>query len=1118
MPDVLGKIRNAALNGKVADASDIEVKSSGFDGNLATTDDTVQKVAQKLDDLTVSGGGSGLESGEIGTFAFLAGGGDSPGNMQWTRKSATVLRLGITDYNLLYRLDATLDNHGHIWIGSTRVTVTSSRRLTNVAEVTVSGYTVPTSGALKLFWDENPPLAEDVAVKTGGFDGTLARASTNDAIDTVQKLADAIDLRSAMQVGTFERRNTPQGSPNYPGEAQYTQEAGDIYLGIQEDEALRKRLTGVSHLWIDSTRHAVTVTDVVRAGESVVRVVFGTAATISASDITVFFDPTPTASSGAPGGLQPGDVEAFAKTADASTIPARRFGSGSITRDKLRWDASRAAQGEVIRGTLIGQYSEAGDASNIADGEYHRASDTQLILRDTAHDYELDATVWVDFVGYDVSVTPSVTAEDQYELALTSQESWPDFGSLTISVHRAATNAAREDIGHDVIHLRTAKTFSVEESLEKANKLIVFAGTTDQTFTLPYLGNAAAMEFSLIAICHRLAHMTLNAQDSDGNTDATISLADGDTAMAEWRGSTWVLTKTALSAAFTTAVIQGKQIQFRRLNTVAGFDQQVTVPIPDPATSAEATGLSNATDFITPATLGEVLSSHHIETGNRMYFGALGADPASRSDLDSLQTSPIPRTGPQTVEVDRTWSGGQYMYLVQVAGTIDISSFALDGQADSGWTRGTFSDSDIDYEYWKSPYTWTSSSSQGVDITVERVIPTPDPDPVYAPTTLKTQADTKFSVMVGPHQGDALSIAAFSRQSSTRLRIRTTDITVGQGIAVGDQLWLTFNGGVTFRTLVLGHQSVSVSGDVDLTLDGSVSIPDPLTTLAIHENVAEAETVLKPSGAGVEDYIAWGDADELKVTLDASDDFAHTGRLQYSTGGGNWYYVRKPGTRDIMTVTDVALTHTFTRETFEAGNKLRLRVQNHLPDADAPDAVGRVFVTVEHLVGRRRPLKRMTPVTSAMNLTRVDRSTIVAGFTPSWNTINFTEAIEIERIKEIALYPHRRTGGQTTERHTISIGQSEIALLGINPTVPAGDNDAWNVIVAWGNEDELPLPVPMTSLGFVRQYTAAGMCIVVALKGSGGYLTGLDVIQPYGGSGDADQVRLETDAVQVIYR
>ena len=36
------------------EAEDVEVDSENFDGNLADTDDTVQKVAQKVDDLTLA--------------------------------------------------------------------------------------------------------------------------------------------------------------------------------------------------------------------------------------------------------------------------------------------------------------------------------------------------------------------------------------------------------------------------------------------------------------------------------------------------------------------------------------------------------------------------------------------------------------------------------------------------------------------------------------------------------------------------------------------------------------------------------------------------------------------------------------------------------------------------------------------------------------------------------------------------------------------------------------------------------------------------------------------------------------------------------------------------------
>ena len=49
-------------------AADIAVDASGFNGNLTTSDDTVQEIAQKLDDLVVAGGSDGYSQ------SFMLGG------------------------------------------------------------------------------------------------------------------------------------------------------------------------------------------------------------------------------------------------------------------------------------------------------------------------------------------------------------------------------------------------------------------------------------------------------------------------------------------------------------------------------------------------------------------------------------------------------------------------------------------------------------------------------------------------------------------------------------------------------------------------------------------------------------------------------------------------------------------------------------------------------------------------------------------------------------------------------------------------------------------------------------------------------------------------------------
>ncbi len=82
MPDILGKLKSALLNGKVADASDIAVDGSAFARNLATSLDSVQALAVAVDGLALTatapdGTGSGALSVRLvpaasdGTFPVL---------------------------------------------------------------------------------------------------------------------------------------------------------------------------------------------------------------------------------------------------------------------------------------------------------------------------------------------------------------------------------------------------------------------------------------------------------------------------------------------------------------------------------------------------------------------------------------------------------------------------------------------------------------------------------------------------------------------------------------------------------------------------------------------------------------------------------------------------------------------------------------------------------------------------------------------------------------------------------------------------------------------------------------------------------------------------------------
>jgi hypothetical protein len=69
----LGEAATHVADGTAAHAaSAVSVDASGFNGNLAVTDDTVQKVAQKVDDLALGGGGSTDYTALARTFQPLA--------------------------------------------------------------------------------------------------------------------------------------------------------------------------------------------------------------------------------------------------------------------------------------------------------------------------------------------------------------------------------------------------------------------------------------------------------------------------------------------------------------------------------------------------------------------------------------------------------------------------------------------------------------------------------------------------------------------------------------------------------------------------------------------------------------------------------------------------------------------------------------------------------------------------------------------------------------------------------------------------------------------------------------------------------------------------------------
>lgn len=77
-----GKLKPLLQNAKIADAIDVEVEASGFDGNLATTDTNVQLVAQKLDDLTLGAMPGTITASDISLTNNFSGVLEASGNVQ----------------------------------------------------------------------------------------------------------------------------------------------------------------------------------------------------------------------------------------------------------------------------------------------------------------------------------------------------------------------------------------------------------------------------------------------------------------------------------------------------------------------------------------------------------------------------------------------------------------------------------------------------------------------------------------------------------------------------------------------------------------------------------------------------------------------------------------------------------------------------------------------------------------------------------------------------------------------------------------------------------------------------------------------------------------------------
>ena len=154
-------------------ASDISVNASGFDGNLATTDTDLQKVAQKLDDLVVSGGGGGTDDQTAAEVSVDAAGFN--GNLTTTDNTVQKVAQKLDD--LVITDDQTAAEVSVAAAGFNGNLTTTDNTVQKVAQ------------KLDDLVVTDDQTAAEVSVAATGFDGILA-STDNDVQKVAQKLDD----------------------------------------------------------------------------------------------------------------------------------------------------------------------------------------------------------------------------------------------------------------------------------------------------------------------------------------------------------------------------------------------------------------------------------------------------------------------------------------------------------------------------------------------------------------------------------------------------------------------------------------------------------------------------------------------------------------------------------------------------------------------------------------------------------------------------------------------------------------------------------------------------------------------------------------------------------------
>ena len=307
------------------DASDVDVASSGFDGNLATTDDTVQKVAQALDDLDIPDDAE-FDLDDLSVFMT-----DSITRTMVSVLSASTGEAILTEDSngnpqLSLDKDSDTDVISDVAAGDAFLIVLGTKRLLGKVSTSVQTdndtatwtYTyeliagrgvsvygdLGTGSATIYFYRHNvveTGKAADVSVDASGFDGNL---ETTD--DTVQKVAQKVDDLSTggftyTPIGYIRFRRTATGNTNVQGQAgtAITANGGEVDsddIGIRSKHANATNIIGFRYRLFQNDTGTGTaysqqiLTDLSGASAAIITLDYGTGADDALHSTAPYYD------------------------------------------------------------------------------------------------------------------------------------------------------------------------------------------------------------------------------------------------------------------------------------------------------------------------------------------------------------------------------------------------------------------------------------------------------------------------------------------------------------------------------------------------------------------------------------------------------------------------------------------------------------------------------------------------------------------------------------------------------------------------------------------------------------------------------------------------------------